>query len=62
MEIDDVVDASPVHLFCGMWGTIAAGLFANPKNYNAAYGVVTSCGLIYSVSYNWFSVLPFHYQ
>lgn len=48
MEIDDVVDASPVHLFCGIWGTIAAGLFANPDNYNAAYGVVTSCGLFYT--------------
>lgn len=47
MKIDDVVDASPVHLFCGAWGTLAAGLFANPKNYSAAYGA-TSCGLVYS--------------
>ena len=28
-EIDDVVGAIPVHLFCGIWGTIAAG-FTNP--------------------------------
>ena len=49
MKIDDVVDASPVHLFCGIWGTLAAGLFAHPKNYDAAYGAV-SCGLVYTVS------------
>jgi len=47
MKIDDVVDASPVHLFCGIWGTLAAGLFAHPKNYDAAYGAV-SCGLVYT--------------
>ncbi len=28
-KIDDVVGAIPVHLFCGIWGTIAAG-FTNP--------------------------------
>ena len=28
-QIDDVVGAIPVHLFCGIWGTIAAG-FTNP--------------------------------
>lgn len=28
-KIDDVVGAIPVHLFCGLWGTIAAG-FTNP--------------------------------
>ncbi len=29
-QIDDVVGAIPVHLFCGIWGTIAAG-FTNPE-------------------------------
>ena len=29
MKIDDVVGAIPVHLFCGIWGTIAV-LFTNP--------------------------------
>lgn len=37
MQIDDVVDAAPVHCFCGMWGVIAAGLFATKENYDAAY-------------------------
>ncbi|MEM7405856.1 MAG: ammonium transporter [Pseudomonadota bacterium] len=27
MRIDDVVGAIPVHGFCGVWGTLAAGLF-----------------------------------
>mmetsp|Transcript_15185 Transcript_15185/g.57748 ORF Transcript_15185/g.57748 Transcript_15185/m.57748 type:complete len:479 (-) Transcript_15185:314-1750(-) len=37
MKIDDVVDAIPVHGFCGAWGVIAAGLFATDFNYEAAY-------------------------
>lgn len=35
--IDDVVEAAPVHGFCGMWGTLMAGCFATKKNYEAAY-------------------------
>ena len=29
LRVDDPVGAIPVHLGCGVWGTIAAGLFAN---------------------------------
>ncbi|MEL6495827.1 MAG: ammonium permease [Cyanobacteria bacterium J06623_7] len=29
LRVDDPVGAIPVHLGCGIWGTIAAGLFAN---------------------------------
>ena len=29
LRIDDPVGAIPVHLGCGIWGTLAAGLFAN---------------------------------
>jgi Amt family ammonium transporter len=28
VRIDDPVSAVPVHLFCGIWGTIAVGIFA----------------------------------
>lgn len=35
--IDDVVDAIPVHMFCGMWGVIAPGIFATKENYGLAY-------------------------
>ncbi|XP_063692066.1 ammonium transporter 2-like [Bolinopsis microptera] len=51
LHIDDVVDASPVHLFCGIWGTIAAGLFAKPENVEMAYGT-GSCGLFYKCDGN----------
>ena len=36
-QIDDVVDASPVHMFCGAWGVLAAGLLAEKDNYGEAY-------------------------
>ena len=29
IKIDDVVSAIPVHLACGIWGTIAVALFGN---------------------------------
>ena len=28
LKIDDVIDASPVHFFCGAWGVMATALFA----------------------------------
>ncbi|MEL7417863.1 MAG: ammonium transporter [Cyanobacteria bacterium J06555_3] len=32
LKIDDPVGAIAVHLVCGVWGTLAVGLFANPNN------------------------------
>ena len=32
LKIDDPVGAISVHLICGIWGTLAVGLFANPGN------------------------------
>ncbi|CAN0319311.1 unnamed protein product [Ectocarpus sp. 8 AP-2014] len=37
VHIDDMVDASPVHLANGVWGMIAAGLFASKEGYSASY-------------------------
>lgn len=37
-QIDDPLDASPIHFFCGIWGVLSAGLFATPKNVKNAYG------------------------
>lgn len=31
------VDASPVHLANGIWGVLAAGLFATEEGYSASY-------------------------
>jgi len=36
-QLDDVVGAAPVHLFGGMWGLVAAGLFSSRFGYAAAY-------------------------
>mmetsp|Transcript_17800 Transcript_17800/g.60733 ORF Transcript_17800/g.60733 Transcript_17800/m.60733 type:complete len:444 (-) Transcript_17800:126-1457(-) len=38
LKIDDPLDASPVHFFCGMWGVISCGLLASKGNVEAAYG------------------------
>ena len=37
LKIDDVVNAAPVHGFCGAWGVICASLFASPHLYDMAY-------------------------
>jgi Amt family ammonium transporter len=31
LKLDDVVGAVPVHGFCGLWGVLAAGIFAKPE-------------------------------
>lgn len=36
-RIDDVVEAAPVHGFCGAYGTIMAACFATQGNYDMAY-------------------------
>jgi len=38
LRIDDPLDAAPVHFFCGMWGCISVGLFADDKYTGAVYG------------------------
>jgi ammonium transporter, Amt family len=50
LKIDDVVNAAPVHLFCGAWGIFAAGLLAEEGNYGRAYypeRQSTCCGAFY---------------
>jgi ammonium transporter, Amt family len=37
MKIDDPLDAVAVHAFCGLWGLIAAALFASKTPLAAAY-------------------------
>lgn len=48
MRLDDAVDAIPVHMFNGMWGLIAVGLFASPSGLLAAYGRDKHVGWFYS--------------
>ena len=48
LKIDDAIDAIPVHLFNGIWGMVAVGLFASPELLLKAYGKNSHSGLIYS--------------
>jgi Amt family ammonium transporter len=47
IRIDDPVGATSVHLVCGVWGTLAVGLFANPNNFTQAGGEDAIAGLFY---------------
>jgi ammonia channel protein AmtB len=64
LKVDDVVDASPVHMFCGIWGAIATGLFCDQAtfrdSYNASTNVHNGYGLFVDVSYI-FTVLLYCY-
>ncbi|KAL6065267.1 ammonium transmembrane transporter [Balamuthia mandrillaris] len=37
LRIDDPVDASPLHFFCGAWGVIAVGFFASEDHVAEVY-------------------------
>ncbi len=37
LKIDDPLDASPVHLFGGLWGVFSTSLFANQKYVTQVY-------------------------
>eukprot|EP01064_Diplonema_japonicum_P023254 TRINITY_DN33697_c0_g1_i1.p1 TRINITY_DN33697_c0_g1~~TRINITY_DN33697_c0_g1_i1.p1 ORF type:complete len:515 (+),score=167.58 TRINITY_DN33697_c0_g1_i1:81-1625(+) len=38
LEIDDPLDAFPVHGACGVWGVLSVGIFAQSNNVIRAYG------------------------
>jgi ammonium transporter, Amt family len=47
LRIDDAVDAIPVHMFGGIWGVIAAGLFSKPDLLERAYSLTDHVGWFY---------------
>jgi Amt family ammonium transporter len=47
IHIDDPVGATSVHLVCGIWGTLAVGLFANPNNFYQAGAEDAIVGLFF---------------
>jgi len=49
-QIDDPLDAAPVHLFGGAWGVISVGFFATSVNLQNSYGNTTDVGLLYGGS------------
>ena len=50
LRIDDAVNAIPVHMFCGLWGLLAVGLYASPKRLEVAYGIEGHGGWLYDFS------------
>ena len=46
LRIDDPVGAIPVHLFNGIWGTLAVGLFTAERYLGPNYGDSSSYGLL----------------
>lgn len=40
LKIDDVVGAIPVHLVCGIWGTLAVGIFGSGNIVTQVIGIV----------------------
>lgn len=51
LRLDDVVAAVPVHAFCGVWGTLAAGLFHHERMFDLALLGVQSIGVL--VAFLW---------
>ena len=49
LRIDDVVGAVSVHGFCGIWGTLAAGLFLTGNLFDPKQILVQSAGILAAV-------------
>ena len=49
LKLDDVAGAVPVHLFCGIWGTIAIGIFHDDGFSVGRIGVQTIGALIIAI-------------
>ncbi len=47
LRIDDAVDAIPIHLISGLWGTFSVGLFAVPEYVQLLHPGVTAAGWFY---------------
>jgi len=45
LRIDDVVGAIPVHGFCGVWGTLAAGMFVDGRLFDPQQMLVQVIGV-----------------
>ena len=46
LKIDDVIGAIPVHAFCGVWGTLAAGIFYSGDLFSLDRIVVQLYGVV----------------
>lgn len=50
LKLDDPVGATSVHLVCGIWGTLATGIFGEGKNFMVQLVGVVSAGVFCFVS------------
>ena len=46
VKLDDPVGAIAVHLFCGMWGTLAVGLFGDKAGFDQFMTQLAGVGII----------------
>jgi Amt family ammonium transporter len=52
LKIDDVVGAIPVHMFAGIWGTLAVPLSNADANFGAQFlGVISVIAFVFVVSF-----------
>lgn len=63
MKIDDVVDAVSVHGFCGLWGTIATGMFMRDHLFDLhqigvqALGAFVAAGWAFTIGWGLYKLL-----
>ena len=50
LRIDDAIDSIPVHMFGGIWGMVATGLFASPRFMELVYNQTDHIGLFYALA------------
>jgi len=50
MQVDDAVDAIPIHLCSGVWGALSVGLFAVPEYVQLIHPGVTAAGWFYKIN------------
>jgi len=48
LKINGAVDAIPVHLFGGIWGILAVGIFTSPDLLLKSYGTDSHPGFFYA--------------
>ena len=49
LKIDDPLDAAPVHCFCGMWGCLAVGIFADCTITKGDGGLCNDTGELFAI-------------
>ncbi len=51
LQIDDPLDAAPIHFFSGMWGLFSIGFFCQQRHIALAYGPSDQYGVFYGVRF-----------